>query len=204
MNWAVGVITCPRVQPTLDATLESLSVAGWKLHPSDVIHDREMDGCYRNWRHCAEWLLSDDTADLFMVCEDDILVSKNLREYLERTHLPDGVLSLYCGYINHHDEPGWHQVTRLPKYCHGALATVWTRKLLEGFMAWDRSAEFANSTDILMGRWCRNTKTPYWCHSPSFVKHTGYTSTLGPGWDEANTILRNCKVWCEDVSGLCH
>lgn len=199
MNWDVAVISCPRVQSTLDATIASLGSAGWR--DVEVLIDSELSGCYRNWRRAAKWLLS-GRGDTLLICEDDILVSKGLRGYFEKTGLPKGVVSLYCGYINHHDEHGWHEVTKLPKHCHGALATVWTRELLECFLAYDRSDEFANGTDTHIGRWCRNTKTPYWCHSPSFVKHTGYTSTLGPCWDEANTLLRNCKEWCEDAGRI--
>lgn len=176
----------------------SLSGAGWTLDSNAIMFDPDSDGCYRNWRRLAEWLLT-DPADYCLICEDDIELSRNLRAHLESIELPKGVVSLYTGAINHHDAPGWYRVEKLPKHCHGALATVWTPELLKGFLEYDRSDEFANGTDTHIGMWCKRNKVDYWCHSPSFVRHTGVTSAIDPSWDETNPQWRQCKEWISEV-----
>jgi hypothetical protein len=217
MEIEVGVITCPRDEPTLDDTLRSIDVAGFVsgfVSIDDDCHWHCGDGwlgirgvfggCYRNWRHCAQSLL--DCAELgtthFLICEDDIEVSKNLRNYLERTELPEGVISLYTGAVNHHETKGWHQVTDVPKKCHGALATLWTPELLRDFLYFDKDSEFKHGTDHRMGMFCKLNKVPFWCHSPSFVRHTGKTSAINPHWDEAQQEFRQCKAFLEDASVL--
>lgn len=195
MKWAVGVITCPREKPTLKATLRSLKQAGFDY--AGVLHDDKLDGCYRNWRKLAQ-LLVDLDVERILLSEDDCQYTKGLRSYLDEG-LPEGVVSLYTGSVNHHKQRGWHQVTDLPKKCHGALATVWTPKLLAEFLAYDRSEEFKNGTDTLIGMWCKRSKTTYWCHSPSFVRHTGDTSAIDPSWDDAQQAFRQCKAWLPEV-----
>lgn len=191
MNWQVGVITCPRENPTLSKTLDSLYLAGWYV--TTIFEDKEKDGCYRNWRKCAKSLLDKSSqSDLILIAEDDIEVTKGLRKHLVK--LPAGVVSLYTAAPNH-GVNGWNQIVDLPKKSNGALATVWRPQILSEFLRYDRSDEFKNGTDTLIGMWCKRTGTPLWCHSPSFVRHTGDTSTIDPTWDECQQYYRNCKEW---------
>ena len=194
LNWVVGVITCPRDTPTLKATLDSLERAGWPY--AGVLHDKAKDGCYRTWRKLGT-LLCDLPCDYVLMCEDDLQITTGLRAHLEQG-MPQGVVSLYTGAVNH-GEPGWNQVTKLPKNCHGALATIWTPDLLKTFLQYDRSGEFRNGTDTLIGMWCRNSGIPYWTHTPSFVRHTGVTSAIDPSWDTAQSQYRQCKEWLPSV-----
>jgi hypothetical protein len=191
MRWEVGVITCPREKSTLTQTLESLYGAGWYV--TQIFNDPDFSGCYHNWRKCARRLLDRSDGGLIFIAEDDILITRGLRRYLERTQLPDGVISLYTAAPNH-GEHGWNQITNLPKRSNGALATVWRPELLERFLEYDRSEEFKNGTDTLIGMWCKQN-APLWCHSPSFVKHIGETSTIDPVWDEVQQYQRQCKEW---------
>lgn len=197
MRWQVGVITCPREKSTLTRTLESFYGAGWYV--TRIFNDPLLEGCYINWRKCARALLDhSEPSDLILVAEDDILLSQGLRRHLERQNLPQGVVSLYTASPNH-GEPGWNQITNLPKRSNGALATVWRPDTLESFMEWDQSDKFEHGTDIHIGMWCKRTKVPLWCHTPSFVKHIGETSTIDPMWDEVQKEQRQCREWLEIV-----
>lgn len=203
-TWAVGIITTPRNPPTLHKSYRSIMEAGWlwprifyhgekPSFPCPAIECTNPPGCFQNWLFAAEHLLQDAIEwklDRILIFEDDVQVTCNLRERLAETELPNGVVSLYCGAINHHDEGGWHRVEKLPKHSHGALAYVWPVGLLESFVSEHWKSEWANGTDSHVGTWCRKNKVDYWCHSPSFVRHTGDVSTIPEAGVE---IYRQCR-----------
>jgi len=99
LKWTVGVTTAPREKGYyLDRTLRSLRNAGWDnivvfAEPGSVIPDdfdgdvvsrRKQYGDWTNWgTGLYELFLSEPDTDYFFMAEDDALVCKGAKQYLE-------------------------------------------------------------------------------------------------------------------------
>jgi hypothetical protein len=99
MRWTVGIITAPRENGYyLDRTLESLTRAGFcdpvvfaepgsivpEWFTGHVVGRRKKYGDWTNWATgLYELLLSEPVTDYFFMLEDDVVVCKGAREYLE-------------------------------------------------------------------------------------------------------------------------
>jgi hypothetical protein len=114
IKWSVGIITAPRKQGYyLDKTLISLKTGGWNhvvlfaephsaIPPTftgDIVRRRKQYGDWTNWATgLYELFLSDPDSDYYFMLEDDALICKNARQYLEYAipYLDDfGSISLY-------------------------------------------------------------------------------------------------------------
>lgn len=181
-------------------------------------------GCWRNWRACLARLLdiADDCGNdgqpigRLLISEDDCLYSHGLRHYLDRIaaagQFPlDGVASLYTAAPNDRCEsPGWNPI-RVPLRSYGALAYSFPPELGRRILADPPFDDRPHGTDTAVGYFCHREKIPYYCHSPSFVMHTGGTevssenpvgdslSTLPPAGLEKN---RQCAEWLESADGF--
>jgi hypothetical protein len=114
IKWSVGVITAPREKGYyLDKTLKSIKTGGWDdvvvfaepraaIPPDfdgDIVRRRKQYGDWTNWATgLYELFLSEPDSDYYFMLEDDALLCKNARQYLEYA-LPElddfGSLSLY-------------------------------------------------------------------------------------------------------------
>lgn len=203
IKWAVGVTTAPREPSTLYKTQWSIRAAGWDRFA--VFADGEARiGPYLNFLAALQGLVSSKpSADAFVVFQDDISVSEDLRSWLEGDWqfqcllehdptCPTGVISLYTAAPNHVEEPGWREL-EFPATKLGALAYVFPSESARAFLAFPPSRTAARGTDVQVARWCRDTRREYWCHSPSFVMHTGHQSALeNPG---GVPECRQCKAF---------
>ena len=141
IKWAVGVITAPRAQGCyLPETLASIKTGGWDnpvvfAEPNspipedftgDVVRRRKKYGDWTNWATgLYELFLSEPDAHYYFMLEDDALLCKNVRVYLDYAlpHLGDfASVSLYTpskyyksGYKGFHNEQDgrntWSTVT---------------------------------------------------------------------------------------------
>ncbi|MCH9776822.1 MAG: hypothetical protein K0U90_10350 [Planctomycetes bacterium] len=207
-SWSVGVTTAPRAVSVLDRTLESLSRAGWpEIHvfaePDSVVthkadqcywHQRgKILGAFSNWYiSLTELVLLDPHADAYLLCQDDIVLSRDTRPYLEKVlwcNEGSQVLSIYCAEV--HDEPnhiGFNQLDADWNTC-GALALIFpnavARALLCDPLFLDHRRNGPSNGDAcidsVLGRWCRRSNIRYYVHHPSLVQHTGHYSSL---WGE--------------------
>lgn len=166
VKWAYGVTTCvERRDDLLPRTLASLAAAGF---PSPRLF---VDGAKDGWEHfglettyryptirivgnfllgLAELWIRDPQADRFALFQDDILVYRNLRQYLDACPFPDGegakdmsgkgpaqkrgYLNLYTFCSNDHMVPsigqtgrrkvGWHLSNQFGR---GAVGLVFCR-----------------------------------------------------------------------------
>ncbi len=116
MRIASAVITtASRKADYLIKTLESLCLAGFA--DPEVFHDDEIPiGAYRNWKRALRNMLhEDDYSDGILIFQDDILVAKNLKSWLDATGWPNdpskiGVVSFYTATPHHKPEEGWFQL----------------------------------------------------------------------------------------------
>jgi hypothetical protein len=200
MNWHVACITTRRETPTLERTLDSLAAAGW---PHVItLSDRQGVGCWQAWLWAAKVVMScirKINDDRILIVEDDALHAASLRDYLEAN--PEGifdrndVVSLYTSSFNHSARIGWSEVQTIggPIRTYGALSLAIPVRLMPALLNDTPNPGKRNETDHNIGLFCRREGVRYLCHSPSFVKHIGCTSTLpDAGVDE----FRREAAWC--------
>ena len=113
MNLRTAIITAPRPRPTLARSLMSYRDAGFTNHvqifadgPVEALRDvnvavhmnKPRQGNFRNWVLAMKTLMR-DTADWYMVCEDDITWATAAAVVLEKD-LSRFTLDGYCGAIS--------------------------------------------------------------------------------------------------------
>lgn len=204
-KWAVGVTTAPRKRETFTESMRSILEAGFAprifAEPDSPIPDefrnvpltqhRETLGCWPNYYMALQELLTrQPDADAYAIFQDDIIVAKGTREYLERALWPTetcGVVSIYCSLAYAQEKPGWYTLDQ--KWVWGACAFIFPRDQLVHFLSnnaihWRLSgrAGGVRNIDIVVGNWAKEHSRPVWYCSPSLVQHIGNASTL---WDNA-------------------
>lgn len=211
-EWKVGVVTTKRIVSTLDTSLESIDKAGWSL--STIVSSRSKTTAMDTWIKCLSTLMLQATESRirsvskkkfrFLICEDDVLLSENLRNYLDSTTIPDGVVSLYTASSNHNSRPGWHAISNVPRHAHGALTYVFDEEVACDIV--DDAAEISKlsggATDRAVGYFCKRHGIPYWCHSPSFVYHLGEGLSVVDDGPRLQDGARNCAIWLKSTSGF--
>lgn len=206
-NWAVGVVTAPREEPTLATTLQSLRDAGWPVprlfvEPETELPSEAVDlpvslrserlGLWPNWLlGLTELVLRHPDADAYLMVEDDVLFRRGLRRWLEERLWPlerIGVVSLFCPKTYASDVHGWKEVKEGWGFA-GAQALIFpppSARLLLGdplvLHHRRRGPRQGNyDTDAVVGLWAELSKLPVLVHSPSLVQHVGNASTSGHG-----------------------
>lgn len=203
MNWAIGIQTCPRPEDVyIDHTIESVKRAGW----DDITIFAEPDSpvpqgypvTYRPFRYgdwtnwvCAyfELFMANPEANAFVLFEDDVTSSRNIRSYLEWA-IPKlgrfGCLSLYTPPKHHSDFQGWHDEADTGWALSGAQAMVFTRGSLQRFLSdpkvvnyrFDEIGKKNAHKDCAIGKWaCKKERVLY--HNPSLIDHRGVESLIG-------------------------
>lgn len=204
-SWAVGVTTAPRRLPTLERCVRSIAQAGWQsprlfvdgdcdipeaFGHLDVSHRASTLGAFPNWYlGLTELYLRHPRADAYLMCQDDVLLARGLKEYLEEKLWPAeeiGVLSLYCPSHEHRDDAAGFCVTDPGWEAWGALAYLFSNPGVRAFLS-DANvlnhrhhgpAEGLRNIDSVVGGWCRRRGLPYFVHVPSLAQHIGETSTI--------------------------
>jgi hypothetical protein len=204
-NWAVGVTTAPRKEPTLARTLGSLAAAGWPnprlfaeqgsdiptSFGGSVTWRTPPIGAWSNWfTALGELYQREPQADAFLLIQDDVVFVQGLRDYLEVELWPDertGVVSVYTSAMYVPQRPGFAQL-RHSVGLIGALALIFppsaVRSLLSDAFALRHSLNERNGQrdiDQVIAHWSLRTKRPLYVHSPSLGQHIGQTSTVWEG-----------------------
>jgi len=184
MIWAVGVLTAPRERPTLPRTLKSLAAAGWPAAEVLIHQDPHSSGSWPNWYAMIRRLLSiDRRADVLLLVEDDAVVCRDLRPYVEQTLWPADDCA-YCSpyaptpYNEHPDVPlGWHEEAR-GFYAVGSICLAMPRPAAEVLvrdLAYQVRA--VKQIDARVGMWAADTGRSCWYHKPSLAQHVGIGNT---------------------------
>lgn len=206
-NWAVGVTTAPRKSPTLESCLQSLSLAGWdsprlfsepfasksKIFSNYPFSMRSTTlGVFPNWYlGLTELYLRMPHADAYLMFQDDALVARDARAYLENTLWPAaevGVVSLYCPSREHvRDLTGFREINR-GWAAWGAVAYIFSNPGVRQFLSdpvvlnhrHHGPSDGVRNIDPVVGSWCQRNQLPYFVHIPTLVQHIGATSTIKP------------------------
>jgi hypothetical protein len=206
MRIITAVITARRPKPTLSATIESLSRAGWQAPV--VYFDAASDGCYVNWRRAAcnalarwhDW--GQPTNTWGAIFEDDIDIASSALAHFYSIAYRRCVVSLYTAAHNHVDGAGWHEITSLPRMASGALAILMPLELIRTFMESPPHPEWRDRTDHAIGLFCRATDISWMTHSPSLVRHTAVEHSNSALRDPGGTVAgRQCKEFIEAENG---
>lgn len=227
MNWVYGITTVPSRQKTyLKDTLQSLVHAGFH-HPVlfvDGCEDRfqfasylascsplfvgleivprlPAIGVFGNWAlGLMELYIRNPRAERYAMFQDDVLLVKNLREYLEKLPLPDlHYWNLYTGCTNEYlikDAAigfreaglvsGGHMNPKREQTGRGALALVFNRdtmvRLLSSPIFVMKPQNPVNQTACLDGTIVASLnplKVREQIHNPSLAQHIGIKSSIG-------------------------
>ena len=204
MEWVYGITTIPQRRNTLlPKTITSLtaggfnnprifvdganSKSGFEFSLPLTIHDTGVKAV-GNWiLSIWELYLRNPKADRYVLFQDDILLSKNVRQYLEWCDYPErGYLNL-CTYPQNaalaKGNTGWYPSNQFGR---GAQALVFSqeamRVLLQQRWLTGRLHVQNNSDKGIDGMVCKAmTAGRYkeFVHFPSLVDHVGKESTLG-------------------------
>lgn len=227
LNWSYGVTTHPSRRTTeLPRSLQSLAKAGFD-HPIlfvDECNYYTQEDYQREFQHLSivpretqlsivgNWILAlwelyirEPWAERYAIFQDDILVSKNLRQYLEETPYPDkGYLNLYTFPHNQPDRlavrtvdgklthPGLdpYHIGFYPscQFGKGALGLVFNRDAMMDVLANKHTVNKPcdpwkgnRSVDGMISEGMKKVGYTEYVHNPSLMQHTGDVSALGNG-----------------------
>jgi hypothetical protein len=211
IDWAVAITTAPRKEVTLPVTVTSLMRAGWingniYAEPGSKI-PKGLDcyrqtfrpqkmGAYQNWRGSLEGLLEvSKDADAYAIFQDDIVVMKGLRWWLDSVLWPSedcGLISLIrSSSYRYPNAKGWFQMPTswYNKGMAGAWGFIFRPRTLKEFLAsklireWPRPAWIDGAT----GRWFgAQDRWKVYTHFPSLGNHVSQVSTLKHAMSKPN------------------
>lgn len=197
-TWAIGVTIAPRKQPTHDQTLDYIKEAGWDdvhlfTEPDVDLAERhrhltrttrpERFYAWKNWFTALRELYETYPGrDAYGIIQDDVLLCKNIRGFLEHELWPSedcGVASVYCPSHYERERSGWYSRDTGLKL-RPALTFFFPPAAVESILShpstvgWPRRKNIDNA----VGLWARETrKLPYF-FTPSLAQHIGETSTI--------------------------
>lgn len=200
IKWAYGITTVPeRAGELFPRTLKSLALAGFD-QPRLFVDGMFSCGEYGGKKLCvstrsprvktaANWLLAawelhlrEPTAHHFAIFQDDIVASRNLREYLEECDYPDQGYWNLCTYpVNDplaDGREGWFLSNQHHK---GAQALVFSRDAIQYLLSnLGHTVQRLQSEryryqciDGTVGRIFKEGGWMEYVHNPSLVCHTG-------------------------------
>jgi hypothetical protein len=215
---AIAMTTAPRRRPTLPQALASLRKAGFceDVHvfaepdtfvslprPNDVrahVHENlTRRGCFGNWKHALEYLLSRTTAGWVLIVQDDAIWELGAADELllamrARQELRTGFLSPYVisKDVEKGSIDGWNEC-RAGWLLWGALALCMKRVAAEELLRHRRFRKHRGTqqVDAVVAASMLDLGRPSFVHVPSLVDHIGATSTLGH--DDVASRLRGYR-----------
>lgn len=227
-KFAIGVTTAPRKEPTLRQSVKSIVKAGFTptvyaepgtdLTGVDVpiVRRDELHGCWGNWKQTLEDLLqSQPDAQAIGIFQDDIVMMKGVRDYLEHDLWPSdntGVVSLYSPAYRVYESADRSGLARITdKYLVGACAMIFPRQVAEqitklrGFRNWRGAARGTQkdpakkkAIDTFIGHAIVGMGKHIYYYTPSMCSHIAKHSSVGHG---GNSGKRNSRLFPgEDIN----
>jgi len=199
MIWEVGTTAAPRPVATLQKSLNSLGKAGFTsgtifaepgigqlpfhLGGWEILRHPHRRGAWANWLCAIRHLLTQNRdAQALLLCQDDAVFCRGLREYLEGSLWPAddvAVCSPYCPTLYRSPQPGWHREDHGWDLV-GAVCWAIPRTAAEAILRDLGQVNAGRQIDARIGRWARQTGRSVWYHTPSLAQHIAPTnSALG-------------------------
>lgn len=238
--WAVIVTTVAGREESCGKTLASLADAGFtrvlvmceqgvgkgtiKQPPSMRVDFAVHNGVAGPWKSFLNGLTIArqyrSKATLYLVVQDDTVVSKGLRKYLEtdprsRQVLKDGalgLLSLFCPGGN--DTPledgsfrkaGWYKMHRVGKP-PGGCCLVFHRRTVDVLVSERPFRDRFAGVDSNLGQWCEQNDLEGMFHLPSLADHCCPETTTIAGSEEkcsmANLVWRTARRFVQDCDDM--
>lgn len=233
-QWAVGVTTAPRPVATVSRTVESLKQSGF--HPivfaeprSDVnldclvIERQHRLGCWRNYVQTIKDLLQlRPQAEAIAIFQDDIVVCRDLRDFLEHDLWPSaqtGVVSLYSA--EEYEAGESVGIDRRGKMILGLCAAIYPRHIAEKLVSDEYSKDWRGchaqqgyvddpvkkkAADTWVAESLKKMNKKVYHYRPSLAQHVAETSAIGHGGNaqirqRSGKLYRKSKYFVgEDVS----
>jgi len=183
-EWGIGVLTTThRTGGMLARTLESFRGSGFA--PPVVFTDANKRGGLWNLHRALKTLVEQcPDADAYMIVEDDVLFSRDIREYLESELWPSvGEHGCICSiftptmyasrerwHIEDRDNGPWMSQCRI-YHPHSA------KKIAADL---DNDVRLRNKwrqIDTTIGGWAKKHNVKIWFHSPSLTQHISHKNT---------------------------
>ncbi|WP_437226563.1 glycosyltransferase family 2 protein [Planctomicrobium sp. SH661] len=213
-RFIVGITSAPRKSPTLARCVESVIAAGFAPTvyaepgtdvgglPCPVVVRPERLGCWRNYvQTLRDLLAADPLAQAVVIFQDDIIIARETREFLEHDLWPSdrvGAVSLYSPDFNRYElrrPQGFNRVQS--KWIMGACAMVYPRAVAESLARhtdWRGGAKSViedpvkkKAVDTWIGHVLHAEKKHIYYPNPSLCQHIAKTSSIGHG---GNNSLR--------------
>lgn len=192
IEWSYGVTSCAqRLESLLPKTLTSLAKAGFnspRLFIDGHYHHPSI-GAYGNWLLAVwELYIRQPRANMYAIFQDDLVMCRGVREYLERCKYPEkGYLNLFTFATNenivHGKSEGWMLSDQLGK---GALALVFSHEAIVTLLKQSHLVNYPqlpkghkNIDSAVKHALVSQAKWQEFIHNPSLVQHTGTEGTLG-------------------------
>ena len=217
-TWAYGILTVPgRLKDLLPQTLRSLAKGGFDKprifldgvlegNPVEVqgleVTERSPQGQQLvNWYLALHELYSRNSrADRYALFEDDILICRNTRQYLERPEMPPSVyLNLMTMRANEalakNKQTGWYKSNQKGMGAQGLVfdqsgmvELLTSHYLLSRFKLGETGSKRTACVDGHVAKTFQKTGRVEIVHYPSLVQHVGMKSMIpanfGAGWGE--------------------
>jgi len=177
------VLSAPRPNSLLPRTLESLSGAGFAR--CLVYYAIKPTGHWNDYRAALRASLdSSPDAGWHFIVEDDVVLCRELHQYLKRTlaKLPSEKIALcspYCPEAYRHKSRGWQPEWRSPNqsYLAGSQAWVFPRDFAVDLIA-HAAAPAGWGGDRIVGAHAGKRGRVCLYHHPSLVQHDGEESSV--------------------------
>lgn len=181
LKWSYAITTSPDRNVIRDRlfreSVVSLDIVGFDR--PRICYDPGV-GAFGNWVIAATTIYHDNPwADRYAIFQDDIVCSRNLREFIERSNLPDNSYLNLCLWPGNADgRQGWYAA---PDGCGlGAQTLVFSNKALGALLqsSWivDHAKDDHNgrrAIDGIVKTAMEEAGFVEFVHGPSPVKHTG-------------------------------
>lgn len=200
MKWSAGITTAKRKPSTFERTMSSLSRAGFHPHvfkdwgvsidpvflKNGVTERSESFGAWKNWLEgLKELRASDPSVDFYAMFQDDIVLCKNIRQYLEANLWPTdntAVVSVFTPYQYSAGKPkGWNKID-LGRSLWMAQAYIFNPIHIDTILNDDViiSWEGRQNIDSNVGECLQNNSLEIYYHVPSLSQHISMTSAIYP------------------------
>ena len=202
-EWAVGVTVAPRQNPTFEQCYESFLRAGFKPHifkePDVHIDPRffkygvtarsQRLGAWKNWlTSLFELRKRKPNADVYAIFQDDVILCKNIKRYLECELWPSPFTAFVSVFTPNHykGRSTWNPIDQGLNLWM-AQTFFFSPYAVDSILRHPSVVNWGGDKNIdsKIGEWAQQIGMYPYYHTPSLGQHIGHDSTI---WNGANEV----------------